>query len=147
MTIKVITISNGSRYESRELALAIYEILQDAYASSPWSLEQVEADLKRDEVTYLVATEANQILGFLAWQDLFGELEITNLAVKKAATGQGVASSLLAQLPEGQGAIFLEVRQSNQAAQHLYKKFGFRELGLRKNYYHEPREDALIMKR
>lgn len=148
MTIQTVTISNGSRYDVKVLAQAVFEILLDVYDTSPWSLEQVEADVKREEVTYLVAVDAaGEILGFLVWQDLFGELEITNLAVKRAVSGQGIASQLLTHLPAEATAIFLEVRQSNQVAQHLYQKFGFKELGLRKNYYHQPIEDALIMKR
>ncbi|TWT11200.1 ribosomal protein S18-alanine N-acetyltransferase [Streptococcus sp. sy004] len=144
---QTITILNGSKYDQEILAEIIFEILTDVYAKSPWSLPQIQVDLRREDVTYLVAVQEGEVLGFLTWQDLFGEIEVTNLAVKTTYGGQGIGSRLLAHLPKEMGSIFLEVRQSNTVAQHLYKKFGFVELGVRKNYYHQPREDAVIMKR
>ena len=69
------------------------------------------------------------------------------VAVLKAYQGRGYASQLMKHLEDRSEPIFLEVRTSNQAAQALYKKFGFESLGIRKNYYHEPQEDAVIMRR
>ena len=99
-------------------AAAIIAVMEDVYEASPWKLEQIEADLE----------------------------QVLQIAVKRAFQGQGLAQQLLAQLPD-QKEIFLEVRVSNQPAQGLYKKMHFEEIARRKNYYHDPIEDAVIMKR
>ena len=96
-------------------------------------------------ITFLLKND--EIAGFLAIQQLAGELEITNIAIKKAYQGHGLGSQLLANLDQMDYPIFLEVRASNAPAQALYKKFGFDIIGKRKQYYHEPVEDAIIMKR
>ena len=79
------------------------------------------------------------------------EADITKVAVAKDAQGQGIGSMLMKELisraPElGVAKIFLEVRESNEAALRLYKKFGFEQIGIRKNYYTSPLEDAISMK-
>ena len=94
----------------------------------------------------ILAVLEGQVLGFVAIQETLYEAEVLQIAVKRAFQGQGLAQQLLAQLP-GQKEIFLEVRVSNQPAQGLYKKMYFEEIARRKNYYHDPIEDAVIMKR
>ena len=74
-----------------------------------------------------------KFVGFLALQNLVGELEVTNIAILKAYQGRGYASQLMKHLEERSEPIFLEVRASNQVAQTLYRKFGFESLGIRKN--------------
>ncbi|MGT2926119.1 ribosomal protein S18-alanine N-acetyltransferase [Streptococcus cuniculipharyngis] len=147
MTTTKLTISNGSRQSLQDQVQGIYAILRDVYEQSPWSLAQIEADVTQGNTTYFFAEQAGDLVGFLALQDLMGELELTNLAVKRAYQGRGIAKRLLQSLSEEQSSIFLEVRQSNVAAQYLYQTFGFEPIGQRKNYYHNPVEDALIMKR
>ena len=90
--------------------------------------------------------DEGQVLGFVAIQETLYEAEVLQIAVKPAFQGRGLAQQLLAQLPD-QKEIFLEVRVSNQPAQGLYKKMHFEEIARRKNYYHDPIEDAVIMKR
>ena len=90
--------------------------------------------------------DEGQVLGFVAIQETLYEAEVLQIAVKRAFQGQGLAQHLLAQLPD-QKEIFLEVRVSNLPAQGLYKKLHFKEIARRKNYYHDPIEDAVIMKR
>ena len=87
------------------------------------------------------------MIGFLALQDLAGELEITQLAVKKTYQGQGLANQLMEFLSDRPERIFLEVRASNQVARALYEKHGFLPVGQRKNYYQNPVEDAILMAR
>ena len=126
---------------------AILAVMEDVYGHSPWKLELIEADLGQASSTYFLALdEEGQILGFVALQETLYEVEILQIAVKRAFQGQGIAQQLLAQLPD-QKEIFLEVRVSNQPAQGLYKKMHFEEIARRKNYYHDPIEDAVIMKR
>ena len=125
----------------------IFALLSDIYGVSPWNLEQIEADLKQVNTEYFYLYEAQALIGFLAIQDLAGELEITQLAVKKAYQGQGLANQLMEFLADRPERIFLEVRASNQVARALYEKHGFLPVGQRKNYYQNPVEDAILMAR
>ena len=125
----------------------LLDLLSDVYGLSPWNLEQIEADLKQANTEYFYLYEAQALIGFLALQDLAGELEITQLAVKKAYQGQGLANQLMEFLSDRPERIFLEVRASNQVARALYEKHGFLPVGQRKNYYQNPVEDAILMAR
>lgn len=133
--------------ELTEKVAAVYDILSDVYDKSPWTKEQILSDLQQDNVDYFFVEVDKTAIGFLAIQQLVGELEITNIAVKKARQGEGWGSQLLAHLDHVDFPIFLEVRASNTSAQALYQKFGFEVIGKRQRYYHEPVEDAIIMKR
>ena len=126
---------------------AVYEILSDVYPVSPWSEKQILSDMQQDNVDYFFVKKDEKIVGFLAISQLAGELEITNIDIKKDYQGHGLGSQLLADLDYVDFPIFLEVRASNTPAQALYKKWGFDIIGKRKQYYHEPVEDAIIMKR
>lgn len=137
------TITKGSVQD----ATAILAVMEDVYEASPWKLEQIQADIEQESISYFLAVdEGSQVLGFVALQETLYEVEILQIAVKRAFQGQGLAQQLLAQLPD-QKEIFLEVRVSNLPAQSLYKKMHFEEIARRKNYYHNPIEDAVIMKR
>lgn len=137
------TIKKGSVQD----AAAILAVMEDVYEASPWKLEQIEADLEQASSTYFLALDEEwQVLGFVAIQETLYEAEVLQIAVKRAFQGRGLAQQLLAQLPD-QKEIFLEVRVSNQPAQGLYKKMHFEEIARRKSYYHDPIEDAVIMKR
>lgn len=133
--------------ELTEKVAAVYDILSDVYDKSPWTKEQILSDMQQDNVDYFFVEVDKMAIGFLAIQQLVGELEITNIAVKKAHQGEGWGSQLLAHLDHVDFPIFLEVRASNTSAQALYQKFGFEVIGKRQRYYHEPVEDAIIMKR
>lgn len=141
------TTSSVSRLSGQEQAQLVYQILSDVYVKSPWTIEQVAADLDLETTEYFYVYNQEEVVGFIALQNLVGELEVTNIAVLKAYQGRGYASQLMKYLEERSEPIFLEVRASNQVAQALYRKFGFDNLGIRKNYYHEPQEDAVIMRR
>lgn len=133
--------------ELTEKVAVVYDILSDVYDKSPWTKEQILSDMQQDNVDYFFVEVDKTAIGFLAIQQLVGELEITNIAVKKAHQGEGWGSQLLAHLDHVDFPIFLEVRASNTSAQALYQKFGFEVIGKRQRYYHEPVEDAIIMKR
>ncbi|MGT2934523.1 ribosomal protein S18-alanine N-acetyltransferase [Streptococcus castoreus] len=130
-----------------EQARAVHQLLKATYEKSPWSLEQVIADMQQDRTDYFMVYDQNHLIGFLAIQESIGEVEITHIAVLPSYQGQGVASQLMAHLDDLMGTIFLEVRASNTNAQGLYHKFGFELVGKRRAYYHDPIETALIMKR
>ena len=129
-----------------DVAQAIYEVMTDVYPVSPWTLEQIQADLSQDQTWYALAYDGEEVIGFLAVQENNFEAEVLQIAVKKTYQGQGIASALFAQLPTDK-EIFLEVRKSNQRAQAFYKKEKMAVIAERKSYYHNPVEDAIIMKR
>ena len=129
-----------------DLEQAIYAVMTDVYPVSPWNLEQIQADLSQDQTWYALAFDGVEVIGFLAVQENFFEAEVLQIAVKKAYQGHGIASVLFAQLPTDK-EIFLEVRKSNQRAQAFYKKEKMAVIAERKAYYHDPVEDAIIMKR
>ena len=130
-----------------EQAEAVYRILSSVYAQSPWQLEQIKSDLEQETTDYFFVYLDGQPVAFMALLHLIGESELTNLAVHADYQGRGFAGQLLSKLEELPQPIFLEVRASNHKAQHLYQKFGFEVLGCRKQYYHQPTEDALIMRK
>lgn len=129
-----------------DVAQAIYEVMTDVYPVSPWTLEQIQADLSQDQTWYALAYDGAEVIGFLAIQENLFEAEVLQIAVKKTYQGQGIASALFATLPTDR-EIFLEVRKSNQRAQAFYKKEKMAVIAERKFYYHNPVEDAIIMKR
>ena len=129
-----------------DLVQAIYAVMTDVYPVSPWNLEQIQADLSQDQTWYALAFDGVEVIGFLAVQENLFEAEVLQIAVKKAYQGHGIASVLFAQLPTDK-EIFLEVRRSNQRAQAFYKKEKMAVIAERKAYYHDPVEDAIIMKR
>ncbi|MER0122736.1 ribosomal protein S18-alanine N-acetyltransferase [Streptococcus sp. ZJ93] len=130
-----------------ELARDLFAVLCDVYDQAPWTVEQIESDLRQPETVYYLAKEGQKLLGFLVVQQVVDELEILQIAVKKDAQGQGIAGRLLDCIESFAGAVFLEVRASNQRAKGLYERYGFEEIGRRKGYYHGPIEDAIVMKR
>lgn len=129
-----------------DLAQAIYTVMAAVYSVSPWTLEQIQADLSQDQTWYAVAYDETEVIGFLAVQENLFEAEVLQIAVRGAYQGQGIASDLFATLPTDK-EIFLEVRKSNERAQAFYKKEKMAVIAERKAYYHDPVEDAIIMKR
>ena len=129
-----------------DLAQAIYAVMVAVYPVIPWTLEQIQADLAQDQTWYALAYDGAEVVGFLAVQENIFEAEVLQIAVKEAYRGQGLASALFAQLPTDK-EIFLEVTSSNHRAQAFYKKEKMAVIAERKAYYHDPVEDAIIMKR
>ena len=129
-----------------DLDQAIYAVMAAVYPVSPWTQEQIQADLAQDQTWYVLAYDGAEVIGFLAVQENLFEAEVLQIAVKGDYQGQGIASALFAQLPADK-EIFLEVRESNRPALLFYKKEKFEEIARRKAYYHAPIEDAIVMKR
>ena len=132
--------------QQADLAQAIYAVMLDVYPVSPWTLEQIQADLSQDQTWYALAYDGVEVIGFLAVQENLFEAEVLQIGVKGAYQGQGIASALFATLPTDK-EIFLEVRKSNQRVQAFYKKEKMAVIAERKAYYRNPVEDAIIMKR
>jgi len=97
---------------------------------------------------FRVAVEDGRVAGFLVARRLpEGESEILNLAVDPGQRRRGVASELIREwVAEAPGVVFLEVRESNQAARKFYQAFGFQEVGYRRQYYNDPPEAAIVLK-
>ena len=100
------------------------------------------------DLDFRVAAEGDRIAGFLVARRVApDERELLNLATARSHRRQGVGRTLLeALLADTPGTIFLEVRESNKIARSLYKSMGFQEVSLRRNYYHDPPEAAIVMK-
>ena len=126
--------------------------LEKACFSTPWSETQLEDALYNDNACFIVAEDGEgNVLGYAGLHVIAGEGSVDNVAVEPDARRHGVASALLEVFCRF-GAVnleflTLEVRKSNLPAISLYGKFGFQQAGLRKGYYQNPREDAVIMTR
>ena len=129
-----------------DVAPQLVEILDDVYGQSPWTLEQVLADIGQPQNWSALAYSGEELVGFLAIQENLYELEVVQIAVRKEWQGRGIAGQLLETVPQ-EKEVFLEVREGNTPARTLYQKQGFKEIGCRKGYYHAPSEDAIMMKR
>lgn len=118
---------------------------------SPWTEELFTQELRRGEFSiYLVAESGGSVLGYIGAQVLGGEVHITNMAVSPPHRRRGLGSALLVScLQRGaeRGArwLTLEVREANLGARAFYRLFGFEEIGLRRGYYADSGEDAVIM--
>ena len=129
--------------------LQVCEIEKDNF-SLPWSEKSFLESMERNDTLFLVALNGEEVAGYLGCYCVAGEGEITNVAVKSSHRRQGVGRKLLETLYEEAKALhtqefFLEVRESNEAAIGLYSRQGFVKEGVRKNFYEQPVENAVIM--
>lgn len=130
---------------------SFYLIAEEAFAfGSPWTPVQFQETIKRADLSFFVAEYDNELIGYIGGQVLIDCGEIYTIVVKKEFQKKQVAQMLLKAFKDecqkqGAETILLEVRVSNEEAQAFYKKNEFEEIGIRKNYYRIPREDALLM--
>ena len=117
--------------------------------SDPWSENSVAQELENPLSLWLVAMDGDTLAGYVGSQTVLGEADMMNVAVSPAYRRQGVAEGLVKELISRLDAhsLTLEVRVSNAPAVALYDKLGFLQVGLRKHYYRNPKEDALILKK
>ncbi|WP_449458770.1 ribosomal protein S18-alanine N-acetyltransferase [Streptococcus suis] len=135
-------------YDGQEnLTEAVLAVMQSVYEQSPWTLEQIASSMASQDEDYYLAYEGQELVGFLAVQTVLDEMEILQIAVRADFQRLGIASQLMAVVMDWEGDIFLEVRESNSAAQALYTRQHFTKIGKRKDYYRHPVEDAVMMKR
>ena len=145
---------------SDEQALQIVELnadhlpdvleIEKASFRDPWTLQSFRNFIILYRTNW-VALRNGKVAGYLITQWVLDEIHILNVAVRQEYRRQGVAAELLNFLfQRGAGrrikSVYLEVRESNEAARLLYTRFGFSELGLRKSYYQDG-ENALVMHR
>lgn len=122
----------------------------ECFGECAWSKNSLKDSLKTDGAQFFVALCDGQIAGYVGLNTVLDEGYITNVAVKSSYRRQGVADRLIKRLDECMAQlklsfISLEVRVSNAPAISLYEKNGYKNLGVRKNFYRLPTEDAYIM--
>lgn len=118
----------------------------------PWSENSVASELKNALSLWLVAVDGERVAGYVGSQTVMDESDMMNVAVHPDYRKQGIATALILGLVEelrkrGSRSLTLEVRASNENAISVYSKLDFQEVGRRKNYYRNPREDALILRK
>ena len=118
----------------------------------PWSEKSVAGELDNPLALWLVAMEGDRLAGYVGSQTVMDETDMMNLAVtpqfRRQGVGEALVNALVASLKElGSRCLTLEVRDSNGPARALYAKLGFAEVGRRRGYYRDPREDALILRK
>lgn len=126
--------------------------IENASYSVPWSEATFRGLLRRRDAEMIVAAKGDDVAGFSAFWFVVDQGELGNVAVSPSWRGRGVGARLVAEMlrraaRRGVREVFLEVRPTNTTARRLYERFGFHEVGRRKNYYQEPVEDALVMRR
>jgi ribosomal-protein-alanine N-acetyltransferase len=119
---------------------------------SPWSKELFEEELKRDRARYFVGEMDSQVAGYMGYWEAPEEAHIINLAIaprfrKKGLGFQMMEYCLRFAYNKGARLATLEVRESNEAALKLYEKMNFRTVAIRKKYYSDNQENAIVMLR
>ena len=129
---------------------AVLEI-EHASFSTPWSFQAFTAELRDNEYArYFCLEEDGRVIGYMGLWYIIDEGHITNVAIAPDHRNQGLGEVLIrsvmqAMIGEGMERMTLEVRVSNTTAKRLYEKLGFVAAGIRKGYYADTGEDALIM--
>ena len=143
MHVRIVPMNGDHLDEVAELERICFSV--------PWSRNMLAEELDNLLSAFLVALDDNdRVVGYAGLQVVLDEGYITNVAVRPEYRRQGIAGELLRvfhRFAEGNKMAFLtlEVRDSNSSARALYTKHGFKEVGVRKNYYDHPKEDAIIM--
>lgn len=120
--------------------------------NDPWSKKSIASELNNKLSLWLVAVDGETVIGYVGSQTVLGETDMMNIAVHPDYRKQGIGTELILELirelsARGSHSLMLEVRASNEPAISVYAKLGFSEIGRRKNYYRNPKEDALILRK
>lgn len=142
MIIREMTISDVSAIAK----------LEKVCFSDPWSENSIASELNNPLSYWLVAEMSGMVVGYVGSQAVLDAADMMNLAVspdyRQMGIGQALVNSLVHNLRQKNIiALLLEVRVSNLSAISLYEKLGFLQIGRRPKYYHNPREDALILRK
>ena len=122
----------------------IFNLEKEIFKNSAFSIEYLKTLIKNDNSFIYIYLIDNQVCGYLMVLDSIDVYEILAIATIEECRNKGIAQELLDKIKTKD--IFLEVRESNQVAINFYKKNKFKEISVRKNYYSEPNENAIIMK-
>ena len=125
----------------------VKRLLDICFGESAWSEASVRSQLEKSDSLCTVAVGDDCIVGYLAFEVIADEGSVVELAVHPYHRRQGIARELIQGALDncpGMSAVYLEVRQSNITAISLYRSLGFEEIGTRRDYYDDPKEDAVI---
>ena len=127
-------------------------LLEKMCFHDPWSENSISSELNNSLSVWLVALDGESVVGYVGSQTVLGWTDMMNVAVHPDYRRKGIAEQLVVSLENElknreSTCLTLEVRVSNEPAKSLYDKLGFSEVGRRKNYYRNPREDALILRK
>ena len=137
--------------DARETDLNAIEALEKACFTLPWTREQLHGELPDERHEFLAAVSADgEVLGYIGMMAVLDEGYISNVAVAPEARRCGIGRALVREMLRRAGNralsfVTLEVRAHNEGAIALYASEGFEPVGLRRDYYERPREDALLM--
>ena len=131
---------------------SVAAIEKECFGVDAWSEKSVASELTNQLSLWLVAVDGDRVAGYVGSQTVCGETDMMNVAVTADYRRQGLGEKLVLALVEelkafGSQCLTLEVRDSNAPARALYEKLGFQQIGLRKNYYRNPKEDAHILRK
>lgn len=122
--------------------------IEKACFSKPWDEISIAAELKNEFSEFYIAVENDTAVGFVGLYALTGEADIVRVGVLPQYRNRGIARAVLTKSLENvDGDVFLDVRESNVPAISLYRSLGFYDTGVRKDYYSDPEENAVLMKR
>lgn len=135
-------------FEEKYIDQILY--IENVSFSDPWSRDSMEKELSNNFARYIVVKKQDLVVGYGGMWLILDEGHITNIAVHPDYRGIGIGNEIVKALikiciAENINALTLEVRKSNLAAIKLYSKFGFVAEGIRKAYYADNHEDAIIM--
>ena len=131
---------------------SVAAIEKECFGVDAWSEKSVASELTNQLSLWLVAVDGDRVAGYVGSQTVCDETDMMNVAVTADYCRQGLGEKLVLALVEelkaiGSQCLTLEVRDSNTPARTLYEKLGFQQIGLRKNYYKNPKEDAYILRK
>lgn len=139
-----VTAENFHRFAQGILAI------EKVSFPSPWTLEAFREEVERSFSCLWALLDKEELVGYLCFWSMAGELHLMNIAVHPRRRGEGLGRMLLDKMItrgicDGADCALLEVRPSNVPARELYKNRGFREIGRRTKYYRDTCEDAILM--
>lgn len=126
----------------------VKELLDSCFGDSAWSVENIASQLDKADSYCAVAVDEEKVVGYIAFEAIADEGSIVELAVSPKYRRKGMGRKLVELMLtscSGVKTICLEVRASNTPAKALYEAFGFEPVSVRRDYYDDPREDAVIM--
>ncbi len=127
--------------------------IEDISYPNPWSESTFRGEIQNTSISFplvVLRRPENQVVGYIIYWHIKDDVQVNNIAVHPEFRGRGIGEALMKHVLEkvrraGVTFVNLEVRTSNASARSLYKKLGFEILGIRKGYYTNPKEDAIVM--
>lgn len=128
----------------------VKDLLDTCFDENSWSVESIQSELEKADSRCTVAVEDSKVVGFLAFEQIMDEGSIVEVAVSPDYRRRGIARALINEALRnctGLCTVFLEVREGNAPAVALYESLGFERIAVRRGYYDNPKENAIIMRK